>query len=276
MLNIMFAGNRGVVEGLLIAGLSIVKYCKEPIRVFVLTMDISSLRKDYTSINDEDIAKLQEVYKRGNINSEVVRIDVGDLYLERLNNSPNSESFYTPYALLRLLAEDIVEIPDKVLYLDADIIARGDISELYNMDISKYEIAGVRDYYGKFFFYPRYLNSGVLLMNMKKIRETRLLSRALALCQRRKVFLPDQTAINKYARKKLILPSKFNEQNSLKEDTVIRHFSMSLKFFPKFKKQNIKPWHIDKVHSVLNITEFDDIFEEYYKIIRGAQKEPSS
>lgn len=272
----MFAGNRGVVDGLLIAGLSIVKYCKEPIRVFVLTMDISSLRKDYTSINDEDIAKLQEVYSRVNKNSEVIRIDVGDLYLERLKNSPNSESFYTPYALLRLLAEDIVEIPDKVLYLDADIIARGDISELYNMDISKYEIAGVRDYYGKFFFYPRYLNSGVLLMNMKRIRETKLLSRALALCQRRKVFLPDQTAINKYARKKLILPSKFNEQNSLKEDTVIRHFSMSLKFFPKFKKQNIKPWHIDKVHSILNITEFDDIFEEYYKIIYGAQKEPSS
>ena len=41
---------------------------------------------------------------------------------------------------------------------------------------------------------------------------------------------------------------------------------MSLKFFPRFKKQNIKPWHIDKVHSVLGITEFDDIFEEYSRI----------
>ena len=262
----MFAGNSGIVDGLLIAGLSIVKYCKEPIKVFLLTMDLLRVKSAYKSIDDKDIARLQEVYRRGNINSEVVGIDVGDLYLERLNNSPNSESFYTPYALLRLLAEDIVEIPDKVLYLDADIIARGDISELYNMDISKYEIAGVRDYYGKFFFYPRYLNSGVLLMNMKKIRETRLLSKALDMCQKKKVFLPDQTAINKFAKKKLILPSKFNEQNKLREDTVIRHFSMSLKFFPRFKKQNIKPWHIDKVHSVLGITEFDDIFEEYSRI----------
>ncbi len=262
----MFAGNSGVVDGLLIAGLSIVKYCKEPIKVFLLTMDLLRVKSVYKSIDDKDIARLQEVYRRGNINSEVVRIDVGDLYLERLNNSPNSESFYTPYALLRLLAEDIVEIPDKVLYLDADIIARGDISELYNMDIGKYEIAGVRDYYGKFFFYPRYLNSGVLLMNMKKIRKTRLLSKALDMCQKKKVFLPDQTAINKFAKKKLILPSKFNEQNKLREDTVIRHFSMSLKFFPRFKKQNIKPWHIDKVHSVLGITEFDDIFEEYSRI----------
>jgi lipopolysaccharide biosynthesis glycosyltransferase len=169
-----------------------------------------------------------------------------------------------------LLAEEIPVIPDKVLYLDADIIAKGNISQLYNIDISAYEIAGVRDYYGKFFFYPRYLNSGVLLMNMKRIRETKMLSRALNLCKRRKVFLPDQTAINRYARKKLILPSKFNEQNRVSEETIIRHFSMSLKFFPKFKKQNIKPWHVDKVHNILRITEFDDILNEYLKIMGKA------
>ena len=263
----MFAGNSKVVDGLLIAGLSIVKHCKEPIMVYLLTMGLTDICEDYKIIEDVDISRLQEVYSRGNSNSRVVKIDVGDLYRDKLKNSPNSESFYTPYALLRLLAEELLEIPDKVLYLDADIVANGDVGELYNIDISNYEIAGVRDYYGKFFFYPRYLNSGVLLMNMRRIRETKMLSRALGLCQKKKVFLPDQTAINRFAKKKLILPSKYNEQNALKSDTVIRHFSMSLKFFPKFKKQNIKPWHIDKVHSVLKITEFDDIFEEYSKLV---------
>lgn len=263
----MFAGNKKVFDGLLIAGLSIVKYCKEPITVYVLTMDLSEINYEYKAIDDNEIATLQEVYSRGNINSRVVKLDVKELYLSKFNNSPNSESFYTPYALLRLLAEDIYQIPDKVLYLDADIVAKGDIGELYHIDINRFEIGGVRDYYGKFFFYPRYLNSGVLLMNMRKIRDTKMLSRALNLCQRRKVFLPDQTAINRYAKKKLILPSKYNEQKVLKETTVIRHFSMSLKFFPKFKKQNIKPWHIDKVHNILKITEFDDIFDEYKRII---------
>ena len=104
-------------------------------------------------------------------------------------------------------------------------------------------------------------------MNMRKIRQSNLLGKALGLCCRKKVFLPDQTAINKFARKKLILPSKFNEQKSLSCDTIIRHFSMTLKFFPKFRKQNIKPWHIDKVHDVLNIYEFDDTFERYREII---------
>ena len=65
----------------------------------------------------------------------------------------------------------------------------------------------------------------------------------------------------------MILPSKFNEQKNLSDDTIIRHFSMTLKFFPKFKKQNIKPWHIDNVHNILNIHEFDDIFDNYKKII---------
>ena len=79
---------------------------------------------------------------------------------------------------------------------------------------------------------------------------------------------------NKYARKKKFLPFKFNEQKKLKDDTIIRHFSMTIKFFPKFRTQNIKPWNIDKVHSVLGITEFDDILDEYIRIISEETKQP--
>lgn len=263
----MFAGNSKVYDGLLIASLSIVKHCKEPITVFVLTMDLTEKDDSYLAINNEQIETLNKIYRSVNSDSSVLAIDVRDLYLSQLYNSPNEMTSYTPYALLRLLAEYIGDIPDKVLYLDADIVASGDISTLYNINVDKYEIAGVRDYYGRFFFYPNYLNSGVLLMNMKKIRQTKMLSNALNMCKSKKVFLPDQTAINKYARKKKFLPPKFNEQKKLKDDTIIRHFSMTIKFFPKFRTQNIKPWNIDKVHSVLGITEFDDILDEYIRII---------
>lgn len=267
MINIMFAGNYKVYDGMVIASLSIVKNCKEPIRAYILTMDLSEQNEVYKPINTEHIAKLNEIYKSVNKESEVILVDVKDLYLEELKSSPNNENFYTPYTLLRLLAEKIDVLPDKILYLDTDIVANNDISELYNKDIEKYELAGVRDYYGKVFFYPNYLNAGVLLLNLKMIRKTKLFSKALNLCNRKKVFLSDQTAINKYCKKKLILPSKFNEQKNLSDDTVIRHFSMTLKFFPKFKKQNIKPWHIDNVHNVLKIYRFDDILNEYQNII---------
>lgn len=263
MINIMFAGNYKVFDGILIASLSILKHCNEEINVYLLTMDLSDQNPDYKDISNKEISELQKIYSSKNKNNKVIKVDVKDLYLNELAKSPNSESFYTPYALLRLLAEKIDIIPDKILYLDADIVVNGNIKELYDINIDNYEIAGVRDYYGKFFFYPNYLNSGVLLMNMKRIRETKLLSRALDLCNKKKVFLPDQTAINKFAKKKLVLPSKYNEQKNLNSNTLIRHFSMTLKFFPKFKKVNIKPWHIDDVHNILKIHEFDDIFDKY-------------
>jgi len=151
MINIMFAGNLKVFDGILIASLSIVKYCKKPINVYVLTMDLSENNKDFLPINDKHCELLSKVYRSVNCQSSVKILDLKPLYQKYLHNSPNCESFYTPYALLRLLAEDIEELPSKILYLDADVVANGDISDLFDIDISNYEIAGARDYYGKVF-----------------------------------------------------------------------------------------------------------------------------
>ena len=269
MINLMFAGNYKVFDGILIASISILKYCKDPIKVYILTMDLSDTNKNFKPLSYKNLQCLKKIYKETNPMSDVILVDVKDVYEKELGSSPNKESFYTPYALLRLLADKIDIIPDKVLYLDVDIVANGNIKDLYDIDISDYEVAGVRDYYGKFFFYPRYLNSGVLLMNMRKIRETKVLSKALKLCSRKKIFLPDQTAINKYASKKLILASKYNEQKKMSDDTLIRHFAMTLKFFPKFKKVNIKPWDIDAVQNILKIHHFDDTYEKYREIMRN-------
>jgi lipopolysaccharide biosynthesis glycosyltransferase len=267
MINIMFAGNYKVFDGILMASLSIVKHCFDPISVYILTMDLTEQKADYKSLTDKQIKCIGDVFRSVNDNSCVVKVDVRDVYMQELGVSPNKESQYTPYALLRLLADKIDIIPDKILYLDTDVMLNGNIKILYDIDVNNYEIAGVRDYYGKFFFYPSYLNSGVLLMNMHKIRLSGMLNKALKLCSRKKVFLPDQTAINRYAKRKLILQSKYNEQKNMSDDTLIRHFSTTLKFFPKFKKINIKPWNIEDVHNVLNIHHFDDTYEKYREII---------
>ena len=62
----MFAGNSKVLDGLIIAGLSIVKSCKEPINVYVLTMDLTDRNKDYQELDDSAIERLQQIYQRGN------------------------------------------------------------------------------------------------------------------------------------------------------------------------------------------------------------------
>ena len=53
---------------------------------------------------------------------------------------------------------------------------------------------------------------------------------------------------------------------------VFRHFTTTFVFFP-FKTRTIKPWHIDQVHEVLKIHEFDDILDRYQEIIKNNEVE---
>jgi lipopolysaccharide biosynthesis glycosyltransferase len=147
-----------------------------------------------------------------------------------------------------------------------------DPKNLYNIDNSNYELVGVLDYYGSHVFKKgltkHYMNSGVLLLNLDLIRETKLFEKARLECQNKKMIMPDQSALNKYCKKRLLVDRIYNEQHDLTKDTVFRHFSNTFKFVPVFKVQKIKPWHIDNLHNILNIYEIDDILEKYLDIKR--------
>ena len=84
--------------------------------------------------------------------------------------------------------------------------------------------------------------------------------------------MPDQTAIYKACTKKLYLPDKYNEQKQRKEDTVIRHFSMTIKMLPYFRLVNIKPWNIDRMHNEYKIYDYEDIIEKYLEIKNNENK----
>ena len=265
-MNLLFGGNYKVFDGLLTCLLSVVKHNRDPVNVYLMTMDLPELNKDFISVPKREIAVLEGVLKSGNPASSIIKIDVTEKFKKELINSANIDTGYTPYTFLRLFADDIDIIPDKILYLDIDIMLNGNISELYDVDVEGYEYAGVRDYYGKIFFYPNYVNAGVLLLNIKKIRETGLFKKARKLVNDKKIFLSDQTAINKLTTKRLILPSRFNSQKRLKKDTLVRHFCKTIKFFPYFHTVNIKQWDIERVHGKMKCHEFDDVLEQYIQI----------
>lgn len=124
-------------------------------------------------------------------------------------------------------------------------------------------MAGVIDYLGKWFIDIHYMNAGILYLNMKKIRETGLFENARKMCAERKMWFPDQTALNKLVKKKLFLPTKYNEQRRLRKDTIIQHFCKSIRLFPYFHTINIKPWEVEKVRSVYKITAYDDVLDDY-------------
>ena len=264
MIPILFAGNTKVFDGMVISSLSIVKYCREPIEVFVMTMDLTDMNAAFVPIGESQRAYLEKIYTDVNPESRVTLLDVGALYRETLSQNPNAETSYTPYCLLRLYADRFTELPSKLIYLDTDTVLCRDIAQLYREDVEAYEFAGVRDRYGCHFFGINYLNSGVLLLNLDRIRQTGLFRRALQACATKKIFLPDQTALNRLAVKKRVLPRRYNEQKRERTDTVVRHFSMTIIWIP-FRTRNVKPWQVERVHEILNNHQHDDILNEYLR-----------
>lgn len=265
MINILFSGNDKVLDGILTCMLSILKrtQTKEPFCFFVFTMDVTRVKPEYRPISDKMIAFLDGVAKEYNPDNTVVKKDVTDIYEHEFANCPNEQCYCSPYTLLRLFADMVEDIPDKILYLDVDVMFQHDIRLLYDIDVSEVEYAAANDHYGKYLINPRYINAGVLLFNMKKMRQTGLLQKARDLIKAKKLVFADQSAIIRSTTRKKLIAQKFNDQKFLHKHTVVRHFSKRLFYLPYPHTDNIKQWHVDKMHKVFRYHQFDDILEEY-------------
>ena len=270
VMNILYCGDKGIKDGVLVSILSLIKYNREPLHIYILTINY----EDTVAFADKSAKFLDKIVKKVNSKSFVKKIDATDVFVKNLPQK-NMGSYFTPCSMLRLYADKISELPkDRILYLDYDVVCRGSLSEFYNMDLSGVEAAGVLDIYGKYFYhynFPKtdYMNSGVMLFNMEECKKSGMFDKAVKLCQKRWMMLADQAALNKSIKKRKLLPRKYNEQGERpKEDTVLHHFSNNFKFWPYFHVQKVKPFEVEKIHKILKITEYDDILKKY-KELRG-------
>ncbi len=265
MINILFSGNDKVLDGVLTCMLSIFKRTttKEPFCFYVMTMDATRVKEQYKPIDDNMIAFLNKVAKEYNEENVVIKLDVTDLYEREFKECPNELAYCSPYTLLRLLADLINGLPDKLLYLDVDILFNRDITLLYNIDVTGYEYAVARDHYGKYLINPNYINAGVLLLNMAEIRKTGLLEKSRQLIKTKKLVFADESALYRSTTKKKMLPQRFNDQKFLHRHTVIRHFSKRLFYLPYPHTANIKQWRVSDIHRIFGYYQFDDILYEY-------------
>ncbi len=273
MVNILFCGNAGVFDGMLTCALSILKRTesKEPFHFFVFTMDLSDLKETYVPLNPRQAETFRRVIVRFNPENRLIVTDVGDLYRRYFSGCPNEGAYCSPYTLIRLFADLVPGIPDKLLYLDADVMFNRDVHLLYDTDVSAVEYAACPDHYGKYLIHPRYINAGVLLFNMKKARETNLFQKAREWIQKKKLVFADQSALIRATTKKKVLPQRFNDQKFLHRHTVVRHFSKRLFYLPYLHTENIKQWQIDKVHRIFRYRAFDDIYDEYTTILTDCE-----
>lgn len=191
-----------------------------------MTVAIKSLIEHTSNDTNYDIIILEtgiEEQLKNNIESmadEHNNISIRFLNVETIFKQENSEKFYchiylTKEMYLRLYIPTILKDYDKAIYIDCDTITQADVAELFNQDISEYYIAAARDFnsivnivqYPKIDSYfnkllkiknmENYINSGVLLMNLPKLREIDLPKKTFELLDIHKELLyPDQDLIN--------------------------------------------------------------------------------
>ncbi len=272
MINVLYCGDKNVLNGLIISTLSLAKQSSQPLNIIVFTMRM----RGYREIPQRSIDELDKLLKTKNPKNQIKLIDVTDEF-ESDKPSANVKNLFSPYCLLRLYADLVEGLPKKLLYLDTDVVALKDPNELFKMDNSEYEIMGAVDYYGQHWirtslFEKNYMNSGVLLLNMDLVRQSGLLRKTRRRIRHVKMLLPDQTSLNIYSKRKKLIDRKFNEQKQENDETVFRHFSTTFRFWPVFHTQKIKPWDVEKLHKVLKCHAFDDILEEYEQVRRSITK----
>ncbi len=138
---------------------------------------------------------------------------------EKLSNVNKREtswdvSIYSRFFIPEILPEDI----ERVLYLDCDILVLEEISELFSFEFEKDKtVYGVLDRYNVTAAARLdlkdgiYINSGVLLIDIKAWRENQTSEELLAQCDKRVWQFPDQDIINYQLRGKIgILHPKYN------------------------------------------------------------------
>jgi len=267
MIDIIYAGNDLMFDGVLLSTLSMVRRTKEDIHIHFFTMDFSEKNEKFKPFRVEQAKFIENELRKYNPNFKFDIVDCTDEYNALLKDNKNEKPVYSPYCTLRLLADRYDELKGKVIYLDIDTMIYGDIKDLYDIDMTNLEYRASHDYMGRFWIKRDYINSGILLLNMDKIRETKLLEKSRYLVKTKKMYFTDQTALYKSKVAFEFFPNeyRFNEQRKVKEDTVVKHFCKGIKWFP-FKVYNVKQWEIEKVQKYLKIHEFDEDFNIYKEI----------
>lgn len=271
-IEVCYCGNAKAFPQILLSAMSMAEHCGRAIKVRLVTADLTDLDERFVPIDERMCAVLREALKDRNADSDTVIVDVEAQYRASLSGGKNEKGHYTPYAQFRLLFDLVDDMPEKVIYLDTDTMFVGDISPMWDVDVEGVEFAAVKDVVLSKMLKPSYFNSGVMILNLKRCRETGLLAKCRKMVKNRKMIMPDQTALNKYATAKLLLPRRFNEQRDIREDTVIKHLCRRIKRYGLLLRiDNFKQTDRDAVHNKMKTHAFDVIFARYDEL---AEKYP--
>lgn len=220
----------------------------------------------YENLSEENAQKLKSL-ETDNVKIILTEMNQNlSMITDKLGNRLREYTF-TLTIFFRLFIPVMFPKYDKCIYVDADTVISDDISRLYNEDLGDNYLGCIVDkstidneilasYFEEVVGIPRdkYINSGVLLMNSKKLRELKIDEKFLDLYTKYgfDVIAPDQDYINSmcYGHIKYlsdIYDAMPNPNNKEVENPVIIHYNLFL-----------KPWQYDDV-------QYYDYFWKYAK-----------
>ena len=246
MMNIMFAANDALVDGLELAIWSLLKHNHDTeVNIYVATMNIIIQSNDgvreFRRIDDRQRKWLKKIVGYvGQGKADICFLDCEELYHQYLEKSVNANTPFTPYAGLRLIADKLLPDIDDLLYLDTDTAIQGPIEGMYHKYINENPYNYAASYASKACDGKGEMVSGVLLMNLKRMRETGFLNIARDNYNNNLYRYPDQMALRD-AGECMRLPETYGYMEELEScyyDPVILHFTNKLS--PKIYNQSIR------------------------------------
>lgn len=213
---------------------------------------------------EDNINKLKAI-ETDNFKIQFVLMEKGlEKITNRLSNCLRCE-YFTLTIYFRLFIATMFPEYDKGIYIDSDVVITSDIAELYDYDLGENYIGACNDlsvinvpvfteYMRKHVGIDktRYINSGVLLLNLKKMRNNNFDEHFINLLSKYHFdsVAPDQDYINAICEDKILyLPSSWNTMpNTIfekDENAKLIHYNLFS-----------KPWCADEV-------QYGDVFWEY-------------
>lgn len=254
----------------------------------VIESIIENSSKDYIydiHVLNENIS-LEYILKLKKYNKNNITISFCNVLdeIEKINEKLPTRDYYSNAIFYRLLIPTLFENYDKALYLDADIVVLGDISELYNHDVENYYLGVIKDdvalMCNEFIEYTtqalkvekdKYFNSGILVMNLKKFRNDLMVDKFINLLKQIKFYIaPDQDYLNVLCSNKVLYISE--EWNKAPLRNVLLTDDVKLVHF----KLTAKPWHYEDIQMSDEFWKYakrSEFFEQLHSTLINYSKE---